>query len=216
MSSTAEKNLAAVIVGAGDMTDRGLSEERGILIAADGGLRHLTERGLVPDAVIGDFDSLGYVPDAAEVITLKVHKDDTDVEAACRYALGRGFRKLRLYGISGSRPDHFLGNLQLAAGLSRAGAEVVLEAPLFTVYVLTDGEMTLRGEKGTTFSVLSHTDRSEGVTIEGGAEYPLEDEDVDNLRTLGVSNRMTGEEVRVSVRHGTLLVFLYCSPDAAE
>ena len=199
MNGTAEKEGIAVIVGAGDMTDRSLEEERDLLIAADGGLRHLAERGLVPDA-----------------ITLQVHKDDTDVEAACRYALGRGFRKLRLYGISGSRPDHFLGNLQLAAGLSRKGAEVVLEAPLFTVYVLTDGEMTLRGEKGTTFSVLSHTDRSEGVTIEGGAEYPLEDEDVDNLRTLGVSNRMTGEEVRVSVRHGTLLVFLYCSPDAAE
>ena len=219
----------AIIVGSGEFTDRDLDAGGRLLIAADGGLAKLRAIGLTPDIVIGDFDSLGFVPGGGEdpetgdvpgcgpeVITLPTAKDDTDMAAACRLAWDRGCRSLRIYGGSGSRPDHFLANLQLLAHYSRLGGDVRLTAPDFTVYALTDGERVLRSEAGTTVSVFSHTDRAEGVTIAGGAEYRTEDIVLTNTRALGVSNRMTGGEMRVSVRKGTLFIFLYRSPDAAE
>ena len=51
-----------------------------LIIAADGGLAHMETAGLTPNGILGDFDSLGYVPDAAQVFP--VEKDDTDAMLA--------------------------------------------------------------------------------------------------------------------------------------
>ena len=209
----------ACIVGAGEFTDRGIRDDFDLIIAADGGLVSLQRTDIQPDLIIGDFDSLGYTPECGphqedihkypEVYRLPVEKDDTDMAAACRAAWERGCRKLRIYGGSGDRPDHFLANLQLAAAYSRQGGDVRLITPPYTVYALTDGSLELSAVPGITFSVFSHTDVAEGVTIEGDVKYTVREVQLSNVRALGVSNLMTGKEARVTVRHGTLLVFLY-------
>ena len=49
-----------------------------IVIAADGGYNHLLNLDIKPDIVLGDFDSLGFVPETSEIIKHPVKKDDTD------------------------------------------------------------------------------------------------------------------------------------------
>ena len=39
-----------------------------LVIAADAGLDHLEEQGIVPDLIVGDFDSLGRVPEGKNVL----------------------------------------------------------------------------------------------------------------------------------------------------
>ena len=223
----------ACIAGAGEFTDRGIHEPFDLIIAADGGLAALQEAGIQPDLIIGDFDSLGYIPECdscqevmyktdpgagrclpedvsrTEVCRLPVEKDDTDMAAACLAAWERGCRRIRIYGGSGDRPDHFLANLQLAAAYSRQGGDISLVTPAYTVYALTDGSFRLQAGPGITFSVFSHTDQSEGVTIEGDVKYAIREAQLCNTRALGVSNLMTGEEARITVKHGTLLIFVY-------
>ena len=60
------------------------------LMAADGGLVHLQRLGLSPDGILGDFDSLGYVPENAKVFP--VEKDDTDAMLAVRQGLQLALR----------------------------------------------------------------------------------------------------------------------------
>ena len=57
------------IVGAGDCPplDNIRINEGDTVIAADAGLRYLRAAGINPDSVIGDFDSLGSVPEAAKL-----------------------------------------------------------------------------------------------------------------------------------------------------
>ena len=50
--------------------------EDDFILAADGGLTHVEKLGLVPNGILGDFDSLGYVPKGSTVFP--VEKDDTD------------------------------------------------------------------------------------------------------------------------------------------
>ncbi len=220
----------ACIVGAGEFTDRGIYDPFDLIIAADGGLSALSNIGIQPDMIIGDFDSLGYTPEYTkvckhadpragrrlpadvsrpEVFILPVEKDDTDMAAACSAAWERGCRSFRIYGGSGDRPDHFLANLQLAAAYSRQGGDVRLVTPAYTVYVVTDGTLRLESVPGVLLSVFCHSDRAEGVTIEGDVKYILKEAELKNTRALGVSNLMTGKNARITVRRGTLLVFLY-------
>ena len=58
-----------------------------LLIAADGGLRYLEEQGITPDLVVGDFDSLGRVPEGDNILTHPVEKDDTDTMLAVKLGL---------------------------------------------------------------------------------------------------------------------------------
>ena len=66
------------------------------VIAADGGLQHTKKLGVAPDVILGDFDSLGYVPEGANVFP--VEKDDTDAMLAVRHGLAVGCREFLLYG----------------------------------------------------------------------------------------------------------------------
>ena len=102
----------AVILCAGAFTDLMTPMEKGdCLIAADGGVRHAQRLGLTPDAILGDFDSLGYTPENSTVFP--VEKDDTDSMLSLRHALRLGYREHHLYGaMDGPRLDHTLANLQ--------------------------------------------------------------------------------------------------------
>ena len=56
--------------------------EDDFILAADGGLRHLNKLNITPTGILGDFDSLGFVPEGAQVFPCE--KDDTDAMLAVR------------------------------------------------------------------------------------------------------------------------------------
>lgn len=93
------------------------------VIAADGGYRSLKARGIEPDFVMGDFDSLGYRPDHPNVETHPVMKDDTDLGLAVRWALAHGHRRFVIAGALGGRLDQTIASLQTLRGLTDAGAQ---------------------------------------------------------------------------------------------
>ena len=92
-----------------------------LIIAADGGLRHTQALGLTPEVILGDFDSLGYVPEGANVFP--VEKDDTDAMLAVRRGLSMGADRFLLYGsVDGPRLDHTVANFQTLQYLADQGA----------------------------------------------------------------------------------------------
>ena len=105
--------MACYIFGAGSYY--GLSRRPApgdTVIAADGGWRVCREEGIVPDLLLGDFDSLHTVPDFARIRRVPVEKDDTDMMLAIKEGLARGETAFHLYGGVGGRTDHTIANLQ--------------------------------------------------------------------------------------------------------
>ena len=174
------------------------------VIAADGGLRHTEKLGLTPDAVIGDFDSLGFTPAGANVFP--VEKDDTDAMLAVRRGLSLGWREFVLYGsLDGPRLDHTIANFQTLQFLADHDAGGYLVGLRDIATVVKNGSLTFPAGLDGTISVFCLGRDAEGVDLEG-LYYPLKKAALTAGFPLGVSNHFTGKEARISVKDGSLLV----------
>lgn len=174
------------------------------VIAADGGYKHTDRLGLVPDCILGDFDSLGYVPEGANVFP--VEKDDTDTMLALRKGLEEGCKEFLIYGgLDGPRIDHSIANFQSLMYLSQRGAQGYLIGKTTIATVITDSAITLPACEDGIVSVFCMGAEAKGVTIEG-LQYPLQNGCLEPGFPLGVSNHFVGNAARISVSQGSLLV----------
>lgn len=193
------------IVGAGDFFGMDKPRDGDFVIAADGGLKYLEQLNIIPDIIVGDFDSLGRVPSGSNVIVLPCEKDDTDMSFAACEGLKRGYKHFRLYGASGGRFDHTLSNIALLASLSRQGAAASMSAGETTISAITDSELHFPADAEGYVSVFSHSDVSVGVNIKN-LKYQLCDYTLESTSVIGTSNEFLGVESSISVAHGTLVV----------
>ena len=198
--------MTTYIIGAGCFY--GLDESpnaEDLVIAADGGLAHLNALNITPDLVIGDMDSLGYMPQHPHVIKLPVEKDVTDTEAALHEGLNRGYTQFHLYGCTGGRPDHTLSNIQMLHFLSLQGAQGYLHDETTIMTVIHNDSFSLPSGGFGHLSILSLEPESRGVTL-SGLEYSLENACITHHQSLGISNELTGLPCQITVEEGTLLI----------
>ena len=178
--------------------------EDDFVIAADGGLEHTRKFSIEPDEILGDFDSLGFVPEDSRVFP--VEKDDTDAMLAVRRGLELGYREFLLYGsLDGPRLDHTVANFQTLQFLCDHGAFGYLLGSGYTVTAVKNGELRFPAEAEGTVSVFCLGADASGVTLEG-LYYPLEEGTMTAGFPLGVSNHFTGRASRIRVQDGCLLV----------
>ena len=179
-------------------------EPEDYVLAADGGLCHLEQLKIRPNGILGDFDSLGYIPEGAEVFP--VEKDDTDAMLAAKKGLELGFREFIFYGsLDGPRLDHTVANFQTLQYLADRDATGYLVGNTQMVTVLRNGKLTFPAGCQGILSVFCMGKDAEGVTIRG-AKYELENGTLAAGFPLGVSNHFEGKEVIVAVEQGSLLL----------
>ena len=174
------------------------------VLAADGGLRHLEKLNIRPQGILGDFDSLGYVPRDARVFP--VEKDDTDAMLAARQGLELGYREFVFYGaLDGPRLDHTVANFQTLQFLADRGAIGYLVGKEYLVTVVKDGSLSFPAEAEGILSVFCMGADAKGVTLEN-LQYPLKNGTLTAGFPLGVSNHFVGKPAEVTVEQGSLLV----------
>ena len=179
-------------------------EPEDYVIAADGGLQHTQALGIEPQEILGDFDSLGYIPQDARVFP--VEKDDTDAMLAARRGLALGFREFLYYGsLDGKRLDHTVANYQTLQYLADHGARGYLVGQDFLATGVKEGRIFFpEGPEGL-MSVFCLGADALGVSLRG-LYYPLEGGTLTAGFPLGVSNHFTGAPAEISVEAGSLLV----------
>lgn len=193
------------IIGAGDFF--GLCQEpddSDYLIAADAGYKYCREYNLIPDLVLGDFDSLGDTPEHPNVVELPVEKDDTDMGYAIKIGAERGYRRFYIYGgTGGARPDHTMANLQLLEYLANRGCRGWLYAKDYVWTCIKNDSITVKGNGDV--SVFCPGGEAKGVSLDG-LKYELDDAVINSEFPLGVSNFLSGGEAEISVKEGSLLI----------
>ncbi|MGN1350129.1 MAG: thiamine diphosphokinase [Anaerovoracaceae bacterium] len=179
------------------------------VIACDAGYIHAQRAGIVPDLVVGDFDSYQGMVDGRirEVIRTKPEKDDTDTMMAVKEALRRGYQRIMLLGALGGRIDHSLANISLTAFAAERGADLQILDGHHQIFAVRRGRRRIARSTWRNLSVFAFDTECTGVTLRG-VKYPLENAVLKNSFALGVSNEFTSEKAEISVETGTLLVVL--------
>lgn len=199
----------AVIFLNGNLSDPAAVEKvidaKTLLIACDGGLRHIVAMGRKPDAVVGDFDSLDatlLAPDISQAHYPK-DKDKTDAELAIRHALKLGCTKIIITAYSGDRIDHMLANLYLLGHPDFADASVRIIDAGQEIYIVND-QAVIRGSVGDTISFLPIG--GEVRAVSEGLKYELGDYALSPTGNQGVSNTLTRPQAQIAVKQGAILV----------
>lgn len=205
-------NKICYIIGAGNV-DVGsyIAQQDDYFICADGGYRYRNILGRECDMVVGDFDSLGTVPDFEKKVVAPREKDDTDMALAVEKGFEKGYDTFVIFGaLGGERLDHSIANIQLLHKI----------AHLNGIGFLVDGERIFTCIKNNSLifnkncrgylSVFSLTDMSRLVTLKS-LKYELNNHTLYSRTPLAVSNEFIGEKAVVSVGDGVLLVYWHGS-----
>ena len=192
-----EIEFECALVGAASFDAAHFSRETfGCTVAVDGGYASLARAGIEPDFALGDFDSLGYVPQDVAVECHPAMKDDSDTALALDWARLRGYRRVAVYGALGGRIDHTLATCQALVGASkRAMQAVAIGEGSVMVPLSSHGFNVLElpaFERGV-LSVFSMGDCARGV-LESGLKYEV------------------GKPARIRVGSGELMVVLPSMP----
>lgn len=190
-----------------------------LLIAADGGGNRIIESGFYPHILIGDLDSID--PENLEICRKQKvliqqfprEKDETDLELALEYAAARLIemnnqsvnKQIWLFGATGGRVDHFLGNLALLQGFLKRGYCVRVKDPYHELWLLS-GREQIKGEKGQEISLIPLSEKS--VVQTEGLYYPLNRDVLRQDSPRGISNVFLGEDAFVDVSEGIVLAVL--------
>lgn len=183
-----------------------LTEEADYIICADGGQMIARNYNILPDVVIGDFDSTS-IDEKFDClyITYPAEKDITDAEASLNHAVEMGCDDVTCYGGIGGRLDHMLGNISILSKYSEKMKLRFLDDRNYLTMV-TNGSIVLpKSLRYHYFGVVPYDREAKGVTI-SGAKYQLSNVDMKRASTLGISNEVSGDAARVSVKKGSLLI----------
>ena len=186
---------------------QGVDTDGALIIAADSGYRNCTQLGLMPDIVLGDFDSLGSIPDGTEHAVFPKEKDDTDLRLAVREALSRGCDDITILGALGGRFDHTFANVQTLAFIAEHGASGRIVSVGDEIRLLTAGCYRFPRREGRSLSLFAYSSEVTGLTLRG-VKYGLENGSVTNAFPIGISNEIEADFAEVSFDEGLLLAVM--------
>ena len=179
-------------------------DETDYVIAADKGLENTEKFDIIPNLIIGDFDSLQYTPQGDNVIQHPVMKDDTDLFLAVRYGLQKGYKNFYIYGCLGERLDHTYGSIQTAAYIKDNGGCAFFVSDDTFLTIIENESISFSDKCNGVISVFSYTESAE-ISI-SGLLYGLNNRTIYQSHPLGISNEFINKKSTITVYSGKLLI----------
>ncbi|HVF68995.1 MAG TPA: thiamine diphosphokinase [Xanthomonadales bacterium] len=180
------------------------------IIAVDSGASHCDKFKLIPDFVVGDFDSIDkkllikFEKLGSKILRFPEEKNETDTEIGIQTAIDHGATKISvLGGLAGDRIDHILANVLIPI---RYKIPVYFASGNQTLW-LAKGPKTekIKGSKTDLLSLIPLSPTVDGIATKG-LKYVLGNEKLNLGKTRGVSNVFMRRSVEVNWKKGTLLL----------
>ncbi|BEP29461.1 thiamine diphosphokinase [Helicovermis profundi] len=181
------------------------------VISVDGGIFHMDKLGLIPNIILGDFDSINDDESifekysGADVIRYNSKKDFTDTELAIRKALDLGAEKLYLVGCTGERLDHTLANIFLLDFIENSGGKGYIIDSNNRIECLSSNKINLKFQENEFLSIIPISTYIEKIEI-SGMKYDLSKKNIKFGSTLMISNEKASKTPYLNVYGGKVLV----------
>jgi len=210
------KNGICLIIAGGELHQPEFYQKRltGVeyVIAADGGARHAKDLGLIPNLVLGDFDTLTpqELKDWEEqgVITGRFpdEKDFTETHLAVLRAVELGYTDLVIIAALGGRLDHALANIMLLALPQTKEHNLLILDEHQEIRLIRD-QLIIEGEPGQTISLLPLSDKVSGIMTQG-LQFQVPQNTFLMGIPNGISNVMTARQATIKIEAGLLLAII--------
>ncbi len=208
--------MTAVLICGGDITAAFLRKcleqyTDAFIYAVDGGLTVADSAQVMPDVLVGDFDTadaslVARYEKRCEVLRHVPEKDATDTELAVDNALARRADRIVMLGATGSRMDHTLANVHMLFRILEQGKQAWIVNENNRISLHNESFSLKKGELfGTYLSFLPFYGDVKGLVL-SGVKYPLSGKDMTAGNSLGVSNEAKDDIIGISFDEGYLLM----------
>lgn len=181
------------------------------IIAVDSGLEKLNYINLLPNYIIGDFDSIetnilkNYEDKDIEIIRLNPEKDFSDTHMALKLAIELESNEVYILGALGKRIDHAIANIHILKEALDNKIKCKIVDNKNEIQVLTKGVNNIEKSNYKYISLFPLTTQVKGIMLEG-FKYHLNNATLNIGHSIGVSNEIINEDAKIYINDGILLV----------
>ncbi len=199
--------MRVIIVGAGEAPGVELIKkhhtENTVIIAADGGANVLDSYGIVPNILMGDFDSISeqtlktYENKCEEVRRFPVQKDETDLELCADKAVSMGADEILFMGVMGGRFDHAYASLLVLNRILDKCEKCAILHENQRMYLLS-GRGEFCAKEGSMFSVMPFLGSCR-YTVSGNVKYSAKNLVLEGNASIANSNETTDGKFSIEI-----------------
>jgi thiamine pyrophosphokinase len=182
----------------------GYLEQADFIVCCDGSTESLLNAGKIPDAIVGDMDSLsmGLAERFADRIYIDDDQETNDLTKAVKWCRRSGHYDIIIIGATGKREDHTIGNISLLAEYSEyVKVKMITDTGIFLPFNKSCRIDTFPGQQISVFSINPETE-----ITSSGLRYPLIKRKLKNWWEATL-NEAEGDQIELEFDGGALLVF---------
>ena len=172
------------------------------LVCCDGAANHFIELGGIPDAIVGDCDSISKENKIrfADRLFPNTEQETNDLTKAVQFCAENGRTDITIVGGTGMREDHTIGNISLLADYEAvANVKMLTNYGVFTPISSNTTFKSFAGEKVSLFAI------GQKPITTTGLKYPIQNRILTNW-WQGTLNESLGDSFTIETR-GRIIVF---------
>ena len=181
------------------------------IIAADKGLEALNKINVMPNYIIGDFDSVNkttlnqYKDKNIEITYLKPEKDFTDTHMAIKLAIEKRAKHITIIGATWTIMDNTLANIHILneALQNNVPTEIINENN--RIMLINRKAKLIKNTNYKYVSIIPLTTKITGVTLKG-FKYNIENATINLGESIGVSNEQIEQEALIEIKEGIAIL----------
>ncbi len=172
------------------------------IVCCDGAANNAIAHNIIPDAIVGDCDSISEENKKKfqHILHKNPDQETNDLTKAVRFCMEKGVKQVKIVGATGKRDDHTIGNISLLVEyLNHIDVEMITDYGIFKPIHQTSVFNSFAGQQISIFCIDRQPLTSEGL------RYPINNQILENW-WQGTLNECISNRFKI-ITNGRCIIF---------